>query len=166
MANRFLLQKKWSQSKTLPWYTALQDPDQDSVAHLCSGGVQNCRFDFFSQYNREVGTRVCGEPAVQPWVRAQAQHGLVLTVCSPGLVERWQHRVCIALKKALTDLLSGVGGFMEYFLTLKKLTLSFFLFLFFFGGMFFPQVSEEEVMITVRAIARDFPYLGTVVTSP
>lgn len=69
-------------------------------------------------------------------------------------------------------LLSGViggGGVMEYVLTLKKLTFSSF-FLFSWGegggGIFFPQVSEEKVMITIREIARGFPYLGTVVTSP
>lgn len=34
------------------------------------------------------------------------------------------------------------------------------------GDVFFPQVSEEKVMITIREIARDFPDLGSVVTSP
>lgn len=63
----------------------------------------------------------------QPHNPAHAHHGLILRVCSHGLIERWQHRVYIALRKAPVVLLSGAGGLMEYFLTLKKLTFSFHL---------------------------------------
>lgn len=152
---------------------ALQDPDQDGMAQLCSEVVQNSYFSFSWQYNSEVGTRVCGEPIVQPWILAHAHHGLVLMVCFWGLTERWQHRVCIALRKALMVLLSGVigGGGGGYGICPDPEKVDFFFFLFIFlggggGGIFFPQVSEEKVMITIREIARGFPYLGTVVTSP
>lgn len=76
--------------------------------------------------NSGVGTRVRGDPLVQPWLPAHTHYGLVLMVCSQGLIERWQNRTCIALKKALIVLLSGTGCSLKYIPTLKKLSFSFF----------------------------------------
>lgn len=137
MASHFSVQKKWSQGKTLPWYMALQDPDQDGMAQLCSEVVQNSCFSFSWQYNSEVGTRVCGEPIVQPWILAHAHHGLVLMVCFWGLTERWQHRVCIALKKALMVLLSGVigGGGVLWNISWPWKSWLFLLSFYFLGGV-------------------------------